>query len=316
MRNPIVLASLFAFASLALGAAPNDAPGGAAPDADAIFARAKTAWRTRTDAPFVAYSLLERYTWRARVHDNWWRVAFRTADRRLALARIVVPEQEAARMRGTAIGVNVRWHMHGAHADSLDTNPDADAFPVLDPLVDPDASFGLVRRESAPSLARTVARATPLPEISPEAVASPEVTESPDSADAPLREIARVEAVARDYRITLVGVERVRDADAYHLALAPLRDPKLYRLRDLWIATADYATLRLDVDGLFSGRPYADARWTVDYTTIDGRTYVQQIKTTQTLRFGLDRYVAGLEYDFVSYEFPPTLPDYEFDRLL
>ncbi|MBC5803131.1 MAG: hypothetical protein GIX03_09105 [Candidatus Eremiobacteraeota bacterium] len=98
--------------------------------------------------------------------------------------------------------------------------------------------------------------------------------------------------------------------------LTPLRQPRLYRLRDLWVDTSDYATVKLDVDGLFQGKPYDDARWTVTYTELDGRPYVQQIKTDDTLRFGFDRYVSGLEYDFVQYDFPQAIAPLEFSHLL
>ncbi len=295
------------------------------PTAEAIFKRAKDVWRERREAPYVAYSLLERYSWRSRVHDNWWRGTFRSSDDALSLHRIVVPEQEAARMRGTAIGINLRWHSHGAHADSLDTNPDADAFPVLDPLVEPNASFGLLRHERVAELAgprstvviASAAPATPVVTASPTTGPEASATAAPSSGGTkPLRQLARVEAVARDYRIALAGSERVHDVDAYHLVLTPLRDPHVYRLRDLWIGAADYATLRLAVEGLFAGRPYDAARWTVTYAYLDGRAYVQQIKTADTLRFGLDRYVDGLEYDFISYEFPPAVASFEFDRML
>jgi len=125
-----------------------------------------------------------------------------------------------------------------------------------------------------------------------------------------------VEAVARDYRIGLAGTERLRYGDAYHLTLEPLHDPRTYRLRDLWIATDGYATLQLTLAGLFEGKPYDDARWTVTYVPLAGRWYVQQIKTDDTLRFGLDRFVNGLEYDFVQYAFPVQIPAINFQRLL
>ena len=316
---------------LQLGAASSDGASTvpALPSADAIFASAKGVWRARADPPFVRYSLLERYTWRKRVHDNWWHAAYRDRDRRLSLARIVIPEQEAARMRGTSIGLNFRIHNGAAHADTLDTNSDADAFPILDPIIDPNASFGLSRKEAQVTLTgadRYGASVPAMSEASPGASASPSEapTSEPASAPAPgalstekpLRELARVEAVARDYAIALAGVERVREDDAYHLTLVPLREPRTHRLRDLWVKTSNYETLKLTVDGLFSGRPYEDARWTVTFVDFGGLAYVQQIRSEEMLRFGVDRYVGGLEYDFVDYSFPAAISPMDFDRLL
>jgi hypothetical protein len=322
---------------LLLGVAPlpGATPDPNTPSADSIFASAKGVWRARSAPPFARYSLLERYTWRRRVHDNWWHVVYRDRDRRLALVRIILPDQEAARMRGTSVGINFRIHNGAAHADTLETNPDADAFPILDPIVDPDASFGLSRREAqadlggprpygvtmpspdgsvaSPSASPSLEPATPLPSALDLATTTGAGTAS--ATEKPLRELARVEAVARDYRIALAGVERVRDEDAYHLTLVPVREPRTYRLRDLWVATNNYETLRLTVDGLFSGRPYDDARWTVSFVDFGGLAYVGQIRSEETLRFGVDRYVNGLEYDFVDYSFPTDMSPMEFERL-
>ena len=320
-----MLRFLLAFCVLQSSAAPTEGatPGPALPSADAIFASAKGVWRARNDPPIVRFSLLERYTWRKRVHDNWWHAAYRQRDRRLALARIILPDQEAARLRGTSIGLNLRIHNGAAHADTLDTNPDADAFPILDPSIDPNASFGLSRKEAQAALTgagRYGVTASSLAEQpSPASAPTSEPVTAPApgalASEKPLRELARVEAVARDYSIALAGVERVREEDAYHLTLVPLREPRTYRLRDLWVAASNYETLKLTVDGLFSGRPYEDARWTVTFVDFAGLAYVQQIRSEETLRFGADRFVSGLEYDFVDYSFPAAMTPMDFDRL-
>ncbi len=330
-------ASLFLLAAgaAAFGVVPHAAAAAFTPDApaaeastagaltpDAIFSRAKAAWRSRVDAPFVTYGLRERYTWRNRVHDNWWQGYFRSADDALVLRRVVVAADEAARLRGTAIGIDYHIHNGSARVDSLETNADADAFPILDPLVDPTASFGLTRG-AAQHVSLEAPRAfgaSPSPSPTPRTfsqrlslLAGPSPV--PGASDPPLRELAHIEAVARDYRIALVGTERVRDVDAYHLSLVPIREPNRNRLRDLWVGTGDYATVKLATAGLFNGRPYDEALWTVTYVQMDGRPYVQQIKTDETLRFGIDRFVSGLEYDFVGYAFPASIDPLEFRSL-
>jgi hypothetical protein len=287
--------------------------------ADAIFSSAKNVWRSRVEAPFVTFNLRERYVWREKTHDNWWAVSYRDRDRALALRRAIVPEEEADRLRGSAISLDFRWHHGVGRADSLDTNADADAFPVLDPHIDPNASFGLLRREQSAALVGSdVASAAA---TSPQAqVPNPSTTVSPDPSSSPagdeLREIASVEAVSRDYSIALAGVESVRGVDAFHLTLTPVRAPAVNRLRDLWVDAENYDTLRLAMRGLFRGKPYEDARWVVTYVKMDGRSYVQQIRTDDTLRFGLDRFVTGLQYDFVGYEFPASISPLTFERLL
>lgn len=313
-----------ALVSFACIAYPSIGAGADVLQPETIFSRAKEVWRARTEAAFVSYSLRERYSWRNRTHDNWWQGAYREHDRNVALHRVIVPADEDQRLKGAPIRLNLHIHHGAANADSLDTNPSADAFPILDPLIEPNASFGLVRRDFK---AKLVGPTTPLPGTrgsTPPPFASPTPAplatqlESPSPAipgmDKPLRELAHVEAVARDYSIALQGTEHVRGVETYHLTLIPLRDPAIYRLRDIWVDTSSFSTVQLAVQGLFDGKPYDAARWIVDYVTIAGRAYVQQIHTDEQLRFGLDRIVTGLQYDFVSYEFPTSIPDMTFVR--
>ncbi len=318
MRLPIVSASIMACAAL-FGAVASAAE---EPSPEAIFSRAKDAWRTRQEAPFVAYNMRERYEWRGRTHDNWWQVAYRDRDRALALRRTIVAADEAKRLRGSPITFNLKVHKGNVHADSLDTNPDADAFPILEPQIEPNASFGLVRREPKAALVGNVAPLSSLgtlvaaPSPTPAPTATPTAAPSALATEKPLRELVRIEAVARDYAIVLAGTESIRGVEAYHLALTPLRNPRFYRLRDLWVETASFGTVQLAIQGMFEGKPYDDARWIVAYTAIAGRYYVQQIHTDDTLRFGLDRAVTGLTFDFVGYDFPTTLPIMTFQRML
>jgi hypothetical protein len=307
MRSAIVALAFAGFGALAW--LPAAAAGSDPPRPETIFARAKDAWRMRSEAAFVTYSLRERYSWRGRVHDNWWQGAYRDRDRNVALHRVIIAADEEQRLKGAPISINFNIHHGSARADSLDTNPNADAFPILDPLIEPNASFGLVRGDAK---AKLVLSASPVPE--PSAPALETHRPSPLVTEKPLRELVRIEAIARDYTIALVGTERVRGVETYHLTLVPLRDPAKFRLRDLWVDTSDYATVQLAVAGLFDGKPYDGARWIVDYVTFAGRVYVQQIHTDDALKFGMDRIVSGLQYDFVSYEFPASIPEGTFSH--
>ncbi len=324
---------LFATLALLAGAASALSMGGRAaadtnetgPDTSAtppevMFKLAKGAWRARTDVPFVTFNMRERYTWRGHVHDNWWSGYYRDSDRDLVLHRMIVPEDEAARMRGFPIGIDIHFHKNPAHVDSFDTSASADAFPILDPLIEPNGSFGMLAHDSNASLA---GNATAVPAGRPSATAAaatavPAPAQSPSifATEKPLRTLVRVEAVARDYAIAFVGTDKLESGDAYHLALTPLRDPQTFRLRDLWIDPSSYATLELGMQGLFDGKPYDDARWIVTYVQIGGRYYIRDIRAGDALRFGMDRTVSDLRFDFVGYDFPATIPETIFRRLL
>ena len=297
----------------------------AAPAPDLMFRLAKGAWNARKDVPFVTFSLRERYTWRGRVHDNWWTGYYRDSDRNLVLHRMIVPADEAARMRGFPIGLDLHFHNSPARVDSFDTSAAADAFPILDPLIAPNASFGMLARDTVAKLVGNAA-SSPLPSAYagagsekpiPSSTPFTERTPASIATEKPLRELVRVEAVAREYNIAFVGTEKLSTGDdAYHLALTPLHDPQTNRLRDLWLDPTTYATLQLGIDGLFEGKPYDGARWIVSYIALGGRYYIRDIRAGDVLHFGMDRTVSDLRYDFVSYDFPATVPETMFRRLL
>ncbi len=110
------------------------------------------------------------------------------------------------------------------------------------------------RRPSNRCLA-LIGRATPLPGTSPDVGATPPAVPKPTPTPAPaftpnvfatekpLREVARVEAVARDYSIALAGSGRERGTATYHLSLTQPHNPHVNRLRDLWVDTTTYATV-------------------------------------------------------------------------
>ena len=49
---------------------------------------------------------------------------------------------------------------------------------------------------------------------------------------------------------------------------------------------------------------------------VAGRRYLEQIKSEAPLHFGLDVTIPQMEFDFVDYHFPATVPDLTFEHLL
>ncbi len=171
----------------------------------------------------------------------------------------------------------------------FDTNPDADEIAMRQPAIDPAFTFGLMPHAFLPAVPRSAGDPTP----------------DPDAAR--LREIGRVIAVNREYAISYAGEERLRYGDAYHLALQPLRDPQLNRLRDIWIEKESHLLLRARVAGIYDGAPYDRVTWTVEYVPLEGRIYIQQVRTDQDMHFGVER-IAHMKLDFVDYRFPKERP--------
>ncbi len=289
----------------ASAAAPSPSP---TPNAQAErdFSRARDVWRARKDVPYVRYGALVRYLHDGHVFDNWWDVNYRSADGALELIQIHDPVEENHRLGG------VPFSIFGLKI--FDTNRDAEPIRLDEPRIDPASSFGLLNRFGAPVVPR--ATSSPLPRSgSAGDVTFPDFSVRPRAAATPeLREITRVEANTREYDIRVAGTETLGAAPALHLTLAPLRDPKINRLRDLWLDPTTFRTMQMRVQGILNGKPYDGIAWTVHYVLIDGRQYIQQIVADEPLKFGFDTTVPKFEFDFVDYHFPAEAPKFTFDR--
>jgi hypothetical protein len=104
----------------------------------------------------------------------------------------------------------------------------------------------------------------------PDPHASPTPTPEPTPS---LAEIATVYAKNRAYDVSLVGTETLDGTPAYHLALKPLREPKRYRLRDLWVDTTTYAPRKLVEVANFINGPGTAIPWSVTFKQQDGALY-------------------------------------------
>jgi hypothetical protein len=278
----------FVAAAALLGAAPQPTPT-PSPNAAAeeLYAQARAYWRARTDVPYLRYGALVRYLHNGHVFDNWWDAYERTSDKAIALTPLVDPVENNRRIAG------VPFSIFGIKI--FDTNPDAEPIRLDPPRIDPTSSFGIAGREASVTF--------PTPEPLPATGASDD-----------LREITRVEASSRDYQIEIAGHEPLDGVDTIHLTFVPLREPAANRLRDLWIDPQTYRTLQANVQGILSGKPYDGVKWTVRYTLVDDREYLQQLIADEPLHFGLDTTIPKFEYDFVDYHFPATVPQFTFDR--
>lgn len=101
-----------------------------------------------------------------------------------------------------------------------------------------------------------------------------------------LKTIALVVVAHRQYRITLKGIEPIGGHADYHLALAPVAEPNIYRLRDMWVDST-YATDRLITDGNFTAPQLSGVRWQIDYVQISGAPFIAT--ETAFSGFSLDR---------------------------
>lgn len=95
--------------------------------------------------------------------------------------------------------------------------------------------------------------------------------------------IVSVASSRKDYDITLLGMESIGNNTAYHLHFVPLRDPRRYRLRDLWVDPATHLPERAIVAGNFTLAPMTDVRWTIDFGEMAGGWYISRETAMSTL---------------------------------
>jgi hypothetical protein len=234
----------------------------------------------------VTYAVRASYGFHNHTIANWFQLTYRAVDNALAVRPISVPG-DAARKDG-----GVPFYLFGLKL--FDTNPDADEIDVPQPAIPPAFTFGLMPHSFLPNV--------PLVPDSP--------TPGPD--EQRMREIGRVISVNKEYAVNYVGDDSLRYGQAFHLTLQPLRDPRVNRLRDLWIAKDTYLLLQARVAGILDAAPFDRVTWTVDYVPVGGRVYIQQIRTEDDLHVGLER-IKQMKLDFVDYRFPTAVPDYVFE---
>jgi hypothetical protein len=103
----------------------------------------------------------------------------------------------------------------------------------------------------------------------------------------------------RDYEARLVETLTDAQGPEYHLALRPLREPEHHRLRELWV---DGTTMRPEeavVVGIGTRPPLTKVSWRVEFTQVQGGTYIARETALEPVDYGRD----GLLTDFtVSFE--------------
>jgi hypothetical protein len=89
-----------------------------------------------------------------------------------------------------------------------------------------------------------------------------------------LKTIAEVVVAHRQYVITLDGTQTLDGHPDYHLSLQPVTDPGTYRLREMWVETANYAVDRLITGGNFTSGDLGHVRWQIDYRQLGGAPFI------------------------------------------
>lgn len=85
------------------------------------------------------------------------------------------------------------------------------------------------------------------------------------------------------YSVTFAGKAVIDGTQTYALSLVPLRDPKVNRLRKLWVGVNDYPPRKALVAGNFTIVPLVDVPWTIRFSVVNGVPLIAAEKAEQTL---------------------------------
>lgn len=270
-------------------------PGGVTPDPYEIFARARQYWQHQHYPSSIGYTVAVEVTEagndRVEHYDSYY-----DADNDLVHVDAVSDYQRdhPPSGRGVNFGINVLGGF--VHVGKPEFPVDFLGVPELAP----NYSFG-------------IAPYVPASKMTPEELVNeirqefhdPKATPRPGS-EGGIPEIAEVISYKHVYRIVLLGIDDLAGQPAYHLGLTPLQDPKKYRLRQLWIDTASFATRKLISDGNFQNGPGPGATWTVTFADVDGAHYIAQESTGAPLDYQGLRYTnAVVRFENIHAQAPP-----------
>jgi len=178
---------------------------------------------------------------------------------------------------------------------------------VMNPPIPRGFTFGFGYCSSICRPAIVVGHPPPVEDILGEPLLTPTYTfgiryhelndSTPETGKGDLKVIATV-STALDYAVTLVDVPAIDGIATYHIKLIPLHDPKVYRLRELWVGTKDGLPRRARVAGNFTDAPMVDVRWTIDFSVVNGAPYIIREAALTTLEMSHRRVVNHAEVAF------------------
>jgi len=111
------------------------------------------------------------------------------------------------------------------------------------------------------------------------ALTAPPISASADMSEvaatvSTLPKIGRTGTVARTYDVADLGDVAENGVVLHHLGLRPLRDPRRFRLRELWLDAKTSLPVRAVVAGIGNHGPLDAVDWRVEFKQLEGGTYI------------------------------------------
>jgi hypothetical protein len=252
-----VIAALLAATTLGAAPAPGPSPSPLDPRAEELFTAARSARSQSSYAHYSVYATVVRFRHGGRPVSSTWDT---TEDmrRRLVHAHALSREEGAHPHVPHGINIGVGGGPSGPimgippRGQIVSHEPGDDPIGTLTFAVDQD--FGLAL--NAPQIGATA----DMSEVSVTVTTLPR--------------IGRTGTIARTYEVRDLGDASESGVALHHLGLRPLRDPRRYRLRELWTDAKTSLPVRAIVAGIGNRGPLQSVNWRIDFTQLQGGTYI------------------------------------------
>ncbi len=256
----------------------------AALDADALFLAAREA-RTASGYPhYAVYATVVHYVNGNRPGTDTWDTV-EDVHRRIVFSHAISREEQASPYvpHGINIAIGITnlssgGPEGGGGGATRTLNAPKPADPIGQMTLAVDQDFGLAIE------ARPISQTADASDVSATVRSLPH--------------IGRTGTIARTYDVTLLGTDDENGATLTHLGLKPLRDPKRFRLRELWIDAKTSLPVHAVVAGIGNRAPFDQIRWRADFVQVEGGTYLARETALEPLDFGSDGVLSDVTITF------------------
>jgi len=244
---------------------------GTEPDPYQLYGRARAVWMSQHYPDYVAYTIAVSVDERGVPKTAHYRAVYDATHDRIYMNGVSEEERAAPHVpTGTNITLEPKRNWMTLFKRHVGNPEDTVDFLGV-PMLAPNYSFGIAAY--VPEVATTQTDQAALVQEIRRQFNDPMSAQKAHelSSTSGLKEIGRVVSTDHDYAITYAGVESVAGTQAYHLLLRPLHASARLRLRQMWIDTQTFATVRIVTQGNFNN---GNVPWAVTFATVNGAQYI------------------------------------------
>lgn len=129
--------------------------------------------------------------------------------------------------------------------------------------------------------------------------------------------IATISSLKRTYVVSLVDEDDSKRGDVFHLTLVPVREPRTFRLREIWASRRTFQLIETRTSGNFAAGPTTQTDWSTKFDTLKfpGCATISTEAANGELDFGTGQHYKDLTVSFDDVRVASTtIPDFEFKK--